>query len=638
MSGFQIPRVFQSRIIWLCATLLIIAGCGGKATPEATPTEDTIGTERTLEAAKSNVDYSTHPLPEGLEWLTNETDPIFASPDAKRGGTFHTYMLSFPLTLRRVGPDSNGSFAGFMRPNQMPTVALHPNTRRYVPLIAQYWAFDPDGKTVYYKINPKARWSDGNPVLADDFVFTMEFMRSSYIVAPWYTNHYTNHIVNVRKHGERIFSVEGESAKPKEEVLYEYALSPTPRHFHQLDENWVQNTNWEIEPNTGPYQISEIRKGKYIDFKRKQDWWGNEERFLKYRYNPDKIRVRAIRDANVAFQRFLKGDIDAFTLVIPSFWYQKAQGPLFDKGFIHRIKYYTDTPQPAAGMWLNMDDPILSDKNVRYGLAHAMNVQKVIDSVLRGDYERMNTHHEGYGDYSNTEIKARAFDLAKASEYFEAAGWTERGSDGIRVKNGQRLSLRIVYGTPPHTDRLVVLREEAKKAGVELVLQLADSASSFKQIQEKKHQIGWMTWAGGTLTPTFWEFYHSVNAHKPQTNNIINMDDPEMDRLIMQYREAVDKETRVRLAKTLEQMSFDSGGLIPTFKVPYTREGYWRWLKLPETYGTRSTTLLFSPFNTRYAGGLFWIDLDEKKKTMTAKKAGDSYAPVTITDTTYKLP
>ena len=83
----------------------------------------------------------------------------------------------------------------------------------------------------------------------------------------------------------------------------------------------------------------------------------------------------------------------------------------------------------------------------------------------------------------------------KAREYLEAAGWRDRGPDGILVKDGQRLSLRVTYGTPLHTDRLVILREEAKKAGIELELSLLDSASSFKQMQEKKHQIAWMTWA-----------------------------------------------------------------------------------------------------------------------------------------------
>src|SRR4030095_1671613 len=69
-------------------------------------------------------------LPDNLVWITNDEDPTFAAPEAKRGGTFRSAMQWFPLTLRRVGPDSNGAFAQFLRYNQMSLVEWHPDTRR----------------------------------------------------------------------------------------------------------------------------------------------------------------------------------------------------------------------------------------------------------------------------------------------------------------------------------------------------------------------------------------------------------------------------------------------------------------------------------------------------------------------------
>ena len=83
-----------------------------------------------------------------------------------------------------------------------------------------------------------------------------------------------------------------------------------------------------------------------------------------------------------------------------------------------------------------------------------------------------------------------------------------------------------------HTPRLVILKEEARKAGIELNLQLLDASAGFKQILEKKHQIAWMGWAGGGLTPRYWQFFYSANAHIPQTNNITNTDDSLMDEKI----------------------------------------------------------------------------------------------------------
>ena len=105
---------------------------------------------------------------------------------------------------------------------------------------------------------------------------------------------------------------------------------PVPGYdFHVLNEDWVKRYNWEIEPNTGPYVIAEVRKGKYIDIRRKDNWWGDNLKYYKNRFNPERIRVRVIRDVNTAWQHCLKGELDAFGLVLPQFWHEKAQGEPF---------------------------------------------------------------------------------------------------------------------------------------------------------------------------------------------------------------------------------------------------------------------------------------------------------------------
>ena len=582
------------------------------------------------EAGEGNELALPNALPAKLEWQSNDADPIFASPEAKRGGRFRSFITTFPLTLRLVGPDSNGSFASYMRANNLSLVGIHPNTLNPIPELATHWAFGEDGHSIYYRLDPDARWSDGTPVTADDYTFALEFMRSKFILAPWYNNYYSEIIKDVVKYDRHTIGILGAVAKPREEMLFEYSISPVPQHYHQLDEHWVRDYNWKIAPNTGPYRISDIRKGKYIEFKRKDDWWANDKRYFKHRFNPDYLKIKLIRDINIAYQYFRKGELDSFTLLMPRLWHKKAQGDIYDDGYVGKIKFYNDVPQPIAGLFLNEDAPPLGDRRIRYAIAHAINIDKVINTVLRGDYERLQTAHEGYGDYSNTQIRARQFDIGKANTYLDEAGWDQRGEDGIRVKDGQRLSIRVTYYSSGHNDRLVILAQEARKAGIELKLQLLDASAAFKQILENKHQAAWMAWSGGGLSPRYWEFYHSVNAHKPQTNNITNTDNPEMDRKIEAYRQASDKSTRVKLAKELEQLVYEQGSHIPTFKVPYTREAFWRWLKLPEFYGTRTSDQLFSPLGS--SGGLFWIDEDAKHEVETAKSEGEALPPLYIED------
>ncbi|MEZ5435403.1 MAG: hypothetical protein R3E67_01965 [Pseudomonadales bacterium] len=128
----------------LCCLFLLLLGCDKKTESRAEITTQTL-------APYSN---TTTPLPSDLVWQTNDTDPEFADPAAQRGGTLRESMLSFPLTLRVTGPDSNGSFAGYTRALNMNLVDLHPNTRRPIPALATHWAFGKDHKTMYFTRTP----------------------------------------------------------------------------------------------------------------------------------------------------------------------------------------------------------------------------------------------------------------------------------------------------------------------------------------------------------------------------------------------------------------------------------------------------------------------------------------------------
>jgi microcin C transport system substrate-binding protein len=572
-------------------------------------------------------------LPKDIIWVTNDSDPLFASPEAKKGGTLHLSIMSFPLTFRVVGPDSNSSFRSAILGNQFGLIGIHPNTLNSIPELATHWAFGKDKKTMYFKLNKKARWSDGKPVTAVDFAFTLEFMRSKHIVAPWYNDYYTKEIDKVVVYDDYTLAVVSTKAQP--DLHLKIGINPTPRHFYgKLDKDFVKKYNWKIVPNTGPYQIYDFKKGKYVRLKRKKDWWAKDLHYFKNRFNVDRVIFTVVRDFNIQWEYFKKAKVDVFGITLPKFWHVKTKTPVVENGYVHKIWFFNATQQSASGMWLNQDREIFKDKNVRYAFAHAMNIQKVIDKVLRKDYFRLEHGYIGYGRYSNKHIRARRFDLKKVDYYMKRAGWS-RGADGIWAKNGRRFSVEVSYSFEAHTPRLVVLKEEAKKAGVELRLQRLDPSASYKKVIEKKHDVAWMGWST-SLRPHFWEHFHSFNAHKPQTNNITNTDDPEIDNLIDAYRNSLDEVERINLSHRIQEKIHEIGAFVPTFMVPYVRQAYWRWWKLPKIPGTKHSGDLFDPFSSS-TGGLFWYDKgvhEETKRSMKKKKA---FPPVTIIHDTYKM-
>ncbi len=605
--------------------LLTLSGCapGG---------EETAG-EAVVVPCAVEPTYAHETLPDGIEWLTNDSDPVFASPEAVKGGTYHDALNSFPLTFRVVGPDSNSSFRGAILGNQLGLIGIHPNTENIIPELATHWAYGADKKTMYFKLDPEARWSDGHPVTADDFVYTLEFMRSKHIIAPWYNDYYTQEIDRVIVYDDHTFAIVGTKAQP--DLHLKITIGPTPRHYYcELDENFVRDYNWRIAPNTGPYQMTRFKKGRYVVFERKKDWWARDRRYFQNRYNVDRVRFTVIRDVNLQWEYFLKAELDSFGLTMPQFWHIKSNTPVVAKGYVEKIWFFNDTPQSAQGLWLNQDREIFKAHQLREAFAHAMNIEKVMATVLRNDYFRLESAYVGYGRYSNEGLRARRFDLARVDRLMQAAGW-QRGPDGIWQQGGQRFSVEVAYSREEHTPRLVVLKEEARKAGIELRLQRLDPAAQYKKVMEKRHDVGWLGWSTG-MRPHFWEFWHSVNAHRPQTNNITNTDDPELDQLIDRYRASLDEAERIALAQKIQTRVHALGAFVPTFMVPYFREAYWRWWRFPEPPATRLSDSLFDPFGST-SGGLFWFDPERYEETRKAKRQGIRFAPATRRDTTFKV-
>ncbi|MDH4052911.1 MAG: ABC transporter substrate-binding protein, partial [Rubrivivax sp.] len=138
-------------------------------------------------------------LPADIQWETNNDDPPIGSPQALRGGTLNDAIGSYPLTFRLVGPNSNDAFAGWNRLFTMNfgLVTRHPVTDRFIPLMATHWSVQKDQRTIYFKLDRDARFSDGHPVTARDFVFTWQLMRSEHIVDPFYNNYAKNYYESV---------------------------------------------------------------------------------------------------------------------------------------------------------------------------------------------------------------------------------------------------------------------------------------------------------------------------------------------------------------------------------------------------------------------------------------------------------
>jgi microcin C transport system substrate-binding protein len=631
---------------------LCVAGCGEspkESTDTAARPDGLPGVTAEVEAYyAANPDFFSFKtpadLPTGLVWENNNHLPEIGSPDAVKGGTQNAALQDFPRTLRTVGPDSNGGFRTFLLDDTGMTMAhLHPETRDLYPGLAESWAIDEAARTVYVKLDPAARFSDGEPVTADDYLFMFWFYRSPYIMAPWYNNFYSTTYTNITRYDDHTISITTRELKPDldERVLL---LRPIPQHFYtDMGDDFSERYQWEFEPTTGAYIIrpEDVRKGRSIALTRNKDWWAKDKKYWRYRFNPDRIQFTVIRDDAKTFEAFKRGDVDQFGLGLAEYWYEKLpdSDPDIQAGYIHKVMYFNQRPRPNFGLWINTAQPLLKDREIRLGINYATNWELVIEKFFRGDNTRMNTGQEGFGDFTHPTITARTFDISKAQAHFAAAGFTERGADGILVNDqGQRLAFTLATGYESLRDVLTILREEAAKAGLELRIEVLDSTVGWKKVQEKQHDIFFTAFGVFLeLYPRFWEHYHSDNAYdkafledgsvnperklKTQTNNLESFAILEMDQLIERYRRSSDRDEMIQLAHRMTELHHEHASFVPGFYQGFFRIGHWRWLRYPEG---------FSHKHAQGPGEAFvhWIDSDMKAETEAARRSGERFDPV----------
>ncbi|MCY4443944.1 MAG: extracellular solute-binding protein [Proteobacteria bacterium] len=571
-------------------------------------------------------------LPQGLVWESNDSDPIFADPRAKKGGTYYDYLEAFPQSFRHVGPDSNSGFKWYLYDaNALSLVGIHPDSGRYFPSLATHWAVADDYKTVYFKLDQRARWSDGKPVTTEDYVFTLEFMRSPHIVDPRRNTYYSEEIAEVKVHTKDVISVVSGKKHVKEVLVGRVNLSPVPKHFHKLDKNWVKKYNFKVSPTTGPYNVSKFKKGKFIEFALHKDWWAKDLKYYKYRYNFHYKHYKVIRDQEATWQHFINGELSAISLTNPVSWHEKAKGKVFDRGYVKKLWFYVDRPSGCQVIWLNKDQDHWQDKKVRHAFGHALNFEKVIQEVARGEYTRIQSFYDGFGDYSDGSIRVREYDREKVKTLMQSSGYV-LGKDGVWQKDGKKMTVRILYGFQPHKDRLLVLQAEALKAGFDIQLDYRDTTTRYKMTQEKNYDVVWTVYGFSRLPPPqYWKFWHSENAKK-ETTNLTNTKDLLLDKLIDSYRETFDTKMKQELSRKILRYIHEDGAFVPGMLNPFIRTAYWRHIQFPKLPGTR----LFGPSHFSEMESV-WIDKAAEAELKAYQKEGKSFGPSVTIDTTYKV-
>ena len=579
--------------------------------------------------------FSEDLIPKGLKWKNGQEQPEIGDSNSKKGGAFRYFITSFPPTIRPFGPNSNNSFRGELYDNiEIGLIDLHPQTGAVIPGVAQEWAIADDKKTVFFKLDPDAKYNDGEPVKAIDFLWFVYLRASDNVVTPWFKQYLREQFARVAVYGEGVVAVTLPEPKPK--IPYFASIPPAASHFYKdYGPDYKERYQWKVPPTTAAYTVNDgdIVKGVSITLSRDKNWWAKDKKFYRHRFNTDKIRYTVVRDISKAWELFRAGELDYFPISLPEYWYEKSEmEPVFD-GYVERYTWYNQYPRIPWSLYINSAIAPLNDINIRLGINYATNWQKVIDVIFRGDASRLPGWTKGYGRFDNPEITARPFSVAQAKEYFARAGYSEEGDDGIlKNKEGKRLEVVLTYSRIPVREKMMgILKEEARKAGLDFVLDGLDHTVVYKKEMAKEHQVVFSAWGFRPPYPRFYEYFHSNNAYddkgnlKPNTNNVFSFRDERMDQLAVAYRNATSEDELESTAHEMQQIIHDSGVYVPGYMTEFSRVGCWRWLRWPNSEFTEfAPPMVYVPMESY----VYWIDEGIKNETLEAKRTGKKFPEV----------
>ncbi|MFT6794618.1 MAG: microcin C transport system substrate-binding protein [Rubritalea sp.] len=578
---------------------------------------------------------SPEDIPADLVWEDGMGEPEIGDPKALKGGTYNSFFNDFPDTLRPFGPNANHSYRSYIYDEiEVFTIGIHPVTKKPIPGLANQWALSKDGRTVFYKLDPEARYSDGNPVRAKDFMADVYVRASQNVFDPYYEQYFKEQFANITVYDEMTLSITLPEKNP--DMYYSTAMRPaSPEFYSEYGPDYKERYQWRVPPTTGAYDLKNenINKGRSITMTRVKDWWAKDRKYYRYRFNVDQIRYLVILDVSKCYELFKIGEIDAFWIHSPNYWYEKTEiEPVFN-GYIEKKKFYREWPIIPWGIYLNVEEGILKNKDVRIGLQHAMNFQKVNDQMFRGDYVRINQFSDGYGRFTNESIKARKFNPKLAREYFAKAGFTKEGDDRIlRNAAGEKLSFSCtIRSDPSRIQMLSILQSEALDCGVQLKIDTAEASVAFAKTAEKRHESTFSAWSVMPPTPKYRQFFHSeaafdeTGARNKSSNNQNVFADERMDVLADQVRNARSYEELETAAHEAQQIIHDAGIFIPGVDRDFTAIGHWRWMKWPDSKTTKfSYPAIYEPMESY----LYWIDEKLKKETLKARKDGKTFPEI----------
>jgi len=542
----------------------------------------------------------------------------YANPDAPKGGRLVQGILGTfdslnPMIVRGLAVQQIVAVQQ-MRGLVVESLMARGNDEAFTlyGLLAKSVETDDARSYVTFHLNPLARFSDGQPVRADDVLFSWALLRDH--GRPNHRQYYSK-VAKAWAIDPLTVRFDFGSADDRELPLILGLMPILARHA--TDVATFEQTTMTAPVGSGPYRVTAVKPGASVTLTRNPDYWGRDLPVNKGLWNFDEIRLDYYREANGAFEAFKRCLYDFRVETEPLRWHDGYDFPATRNGEVIREAIKLGTPQPSEFLVFNTRRPMFADIRVRQALTLLYDFEWINRNYFFGLYARSAGFFAGselsaYGRAADererellkpfaSEIPSNILDgsyrlpvsdgsgrdratLRSALTLLSQAGYDLDGTVLRQRSTKMPLAFEILVTTRDQERVALAYLRDLKRAGIEATVRAVDGVQfeqrrlgyDFDMIQNRWDQ---------SLSPgnEQWFYWGSRAADAQGTRNYMGAKDPAIDAMIEAVLAAREHPAFVSAVRALDRALMSGFYAIPLFNLQEQWIARWNRIERPAT-------------------------------------------------------
>ena len=342
----------------------------------------------------------------------------------------------------------------------------------YQPCLATDWTNSDDGLTYTFHLREDVKFNDGTPFNAEAVKLYFDNMKS---VIGTSSNYGQLDMLTSEITVDDEYTVSFHLTRPYYNVLNDLSMV-MPRGIlsaSAFNEDGSLNSEYLMDhtPGTGPYMFEGVNDtATEYTFVRNPNYWGEDP-------DVDSFTVKVIPESKVAAMRAGEVDFIIGSDTLDAASYQELSSTEGITGVISDFDFVTE--------FIALNDEVvpLNDINIRNAIQMAIDKESIAQNIYSGLRTEANSVMPADMPYCKADVTTPSYDMDAAIELMDKSGWTDTDGDGIREKDGKKLSFTITYPSTGVYDKVVLFFQDSmKKLGIEITTNPIDLMAFMQQV------------------------------------------------------------------------------------------------------------------------------------------------------------